>query len=393
MKTVKTGIRLKANGHYHVTKSIDGVRYYKVFKSQREAEGWKRNFHPLANPVVDSPVLKSSAATLIGNGRDNSITFREVLEKYKNGKMRNLSTSKQYKKGKRMDRFLPPLLSVLMCNMTPEIITRLLEDAKRTVTNTHGRSSFDEELKDLRSVFNWYKDEVDFFFHSPVMTYHSKVGTVKTIKRSRKDMTEAQISLFFSKLKEPFQSLAVIQFCAAMRIAEAAAVNTNTVDLKAKKLLITDTIVWEKGVPIHYEKTKTGNDASTDINEEMTWRLNELDRKRPKGCIFFFHVNGKPLRYEYILEAYNQALKDAGLDAYSGTHFVRHTMATLTRRKHGRDAAQAVLRHTSPRMTEIYAKLDVNENVSKVVLEAQGMFRSRASNASKGEERLEKLSS
>ena len=391
MKTIKPGIRLKENGRYYATKSIDGKRYYKEFKSQREALNWKEKFHPLLSPAVNSPILNTPAITLIGNGRDNSITFKEVFEKYKNGKMKNLSTTKQYKKEKRMDRFLPPLFAIPMYQMKPEIITSLLEDAKRRVIKTYGRSNFDEELKDLKSIFNWYKEEQDFTFHSPVTKYHSKIGTIKEIEKSRMDMTEDQILLFFSHLKEPFQSMAIIQFCLALRIAEVAALNTKTVDLKNMKLSITDTIVWHKGVPIHKRKTKTGDSTVAELNEEMIWRLTELNKKRPSGCIFFFHINGKPMRYEYILEAYNNALKTAGLTDFSGTHFVRHTMATLTRRKYGMDTAQAVLRHTTSRMSEIYAKQDVNEEVSKVVINAQQMFRGRASNASIIEEKLSNL--
>jgi integrase len=302
--------------------------------------------------------------------------------------MKNLSTTKQYKKEKRMDRFLPPLFGLRLSEISPETITLLLEDAKRTVTNSYGRSNFNEELKDLRSIFNWYKEECDFTFHSPVTKYHSKIGTIKEIEKHPMNMTQDQILLFFSHLAEPFQSVAIIQFCLALRIGEVAALNTKTVDFKNRKLSITDTIVWHKGVPVHQKRTKTNDSTVSEINDEMFWRLSELDKRRPKGCIFFFHSNGLPMRYEYILEAYNTALKSAGLTEFSGTHFVRHTMATLTRRKFGMDSAQAVLRHTTSRMSEIYAKEDVNEKVSKVVINAQEMFRGRATNATTDKEKL-----
>jgi integrase len=388
MKTIKPGIRLKPNGRYSVTKSIDGKRFYKEFKTQREAENWKNKFHPLAPPVLNAPIINRPTVSDQSNGKDKLITFREVLTRYKNGKMKNLSVTKQYKKEKRMDRFLPSLLSYKMCEIDPPVITRLLEEARRTVTSTHGRSNFNEELKDLRSVFNWYIEECDFTFHSPVTKYHPRIGVIKEIEKVRMHMTEDQIKLFFSHLKEPFQSMAIIQFCLALRIGEVAALNSKTVNFKLRTVTISDSIVWHKGIPRHQRKTKTGDSTVAEINDEMLWRLNDLDRKRPEGCIFFFNENGGPMRYEHILEAYNTALKDAVLTEFSGTHFVRHTMATLTRRKYGMDTAQAVLRHTTPRMSEIYAKNDVNEKVSKVVIEAQEMFKSRASNASNDKEKL-----
>jgi integrase len=78
-----------------------------------------------------------------------------------------------------------------------------------------------------------------------------------------------------------------------------------------------------------------------------------------------------------ILNEFNRALKEAGLP-YSGTHIVRHTMATITRKNHGLDAAQAILRHTTARMSEEYARLDVNEKVSNVVIKAEELFKTAA---------------
>jgi integrase len=129
-----------------------------------------------------------------------------------------------------------------------------------------------------------------------------------------------------------------------------------------------------KGRPDHKRGTKTGADAKMPITFEVEEELKKLRANRPKGCKYFFHHKGNLLRYDMILKEFNRALKEAGLP-YSGTHVIRHTIATIARKEMGLNAAQAILRHTSARMSEEYARLDVNENVSKVVIEASNLFR------------------
>ncbi len=59
----------------------------------------------------------------------------------------------------------------------------------------------------------------------------------------------------------------------------------------------------------------------------------------------------------------------------SGTHVIRHTISSITRKSLGLDAAQAILRHTSSRMSEEYAKLDVDKKVLFVVTQASDLLK------------------
>lgn len=394
MKTVKPGIRIKPSGKFIATKSIDGKRFYHEFDTLREATKWKNEFHPLVKPNVDQRQIIVPTVSDQSNGRDTSIKFGEVVERYKNGRMKTLSVNKQYKKGKRMDRFLPPLYSVRMCELNPEVITKLIEKAKLSASDTFGRCNFNEEIKDLNGIFSWYKDEIDFTFHNPVTKYHKAIGKIKDVEYKTKYLNEEQLLRFIDHLEEPFQSMAVIQFCLALRIGEVAGINTNTVDFKNETISISEVITWLKNKPTHKKNTKTGDKTILKMNSEIIRRLRILDKQRPKGCKFFFHHKGGPAKYDVILDAYNTALKNAGLSDFSGTHLVRHTMGTMARRKSGLDAAQAILRHTTSRMAEHYAKLDVNDKASKVVIEAGEIFlRGRATNATKSDENVESLTS
>src|SRR5690606_3650426 len=137
MKTIKPGIRLKENGRYVATKSIDGKRYYKEFKTLREAEFWKNRINPLVNSSRNQRrIYPTPSADEVSNGRDEIITVREVYEKYLKGPLKKLGTYSQYKIPKRMERFLPPVFSVRMAELTPEVVSELLMFAESNATKT-----------------------------------------------------------------------------------------------------------------------------------------------------------------------------------------------------------------------------------------------------------------
>ena len=102
--------------------------------------------------------------------------------------------------------------------------------------------------------------------------------------------------------------------------------------------------------------------------------LLELKNESLTGCKFFFHQKGKMLRYQMIREELNKALIRSGYGDYSGTHILPHSMGSYSRKEAGLDTAQAMLSHTSARQTEGYARLDVNEKVTGVILHAEKIF-------------------
>jgi integrase len=365
MKTVSPGIRQKTNGKFVATASFNGKRFYKEFDKERDALKWKKTFHPLASPVSK----KRNALTVSdqSNGKDKNISFREVFEKYQKGFLESLDSYTRYKKVKRMERFLPNLWVYPMCAFTPEVINNHLSDMKLLIEAGSRRCNFDKELKDLASIFNWYKQTYDFQYSNPIIRTHFKLGKIREVEPKKKHLTGEELSLFFSHLEEPFQSLAIVQFLMAGRIQEAAAVNDRTVDFKQRQVSITEKVVWLKSSPEIRYGTKTGEEGVVTIGPDVVERLLRLKNMRPKGCKFFFQRKGKLLRYNLILKKYNEALKSAGLEEFSGTHILRHSMAKIARKEGGLEACQAILRHTSSRMSEHYAKLDANDEVSKVI--------------------------
>jgi integrase len=100
--------------------------------------------------------------------------------------------------------------------------------------------------------------------------------------------------------------------------------------------------------------------------EIIAKRLKEV----PDGCPFLFHHKGKPLRYNRINVAFNDAWKLSGLSGkFSGSHLLRYSSAQSARRLTGSlDAAASVTGHQSMVMAAHYGKLDsVALNQSSVV--------------------------
>lgn len=392
MKTVAVkghkGVRLKENGKFIATRSIKGTRYTREFTLKRDAVVWKANFHPLVDPNPKPLPIFSQSITSVEtpNGRDQKITFGDVLGLYKADEFSGLDDTTRHKKELRGAHFWPGIMSVPMCRMNPIVVTNHLKHMKLLIDKKSKRCNFEKELKDLNRIFVWYsenQDYGDFSFQNPIKKFHKKFGVVKDIEPINKNMSIDQLQSFFDAFEDSddgfmFQSLAVIEFYMAGRPQEGAAINDRTVDFNTKKISVTEKIVWLKGKPIHRIGTKTKHDSRVDMNEDMYDRLLILKSRKPKGCKFFFNHKGKMLRHGLILSRFNAAMIKAGLSGeFSGINFLRHSMATLSRKLGGLNASQAMLRHTTARMSEHYAKLDVNENVSKVVIEAAEMFKER----------------
>lgn len=94
----------------------------------------------------------------------------------------------------------------------------------------------------------------------------------------------------------------------------------------------------------------------------LTSHLEEILKRRLKhkeeNCGFVFHVEGKPLNYGTIQLNYRKAQRLAKIP-YTGTHILRHGMATLARRiGGGLDAVVAMTGHKDLKLADHYSSLD-----------------------------------
>ncbi len=250
-----------------------------------------------------------------------------------------------------------------MVEITPERIDEHLAFKKSLalLETIQRRFSFDEELKKLKALLNWYIENYDWTFKNAVMKRHNSIGRIRTkIKKDKKLSIDEMLTFFdsFTEKDSMFSEVAIVQFYMAGRVSEPAGLTKNCIHLIKGYLEIKYVAVWGKDK--HFielkDSPKSGNDRYCyypKVVKEI------LERRMPKaisfnGHDFLFHKEGRPLSYREIQYHYNKSLKKAGLsDRFSSTQIMRHSMANITRAVTGSlDAAQAVTGHKDQKLVD-----------------------------------------
>jgi integrase len=378
IKTVAPGIRLKPNGDYVVTKSINGKRHYFTTKLLPEAKKWYRNFRPI--PAYNYSQKEFPTATSQMNGRDDLITFEEVWKKYQRDHLSTLAEETQSRFKSRLDKFAKSLMSLRMCDMNEDVIEAVINERK-ILTKNLIRCNFNKELKFLNHVFYWYSENIDFKFKSPINEFHKRVGRIKPVPSKPKHIKEDELILFFDKLSGMWKRLAFMQLYMAGRIGEAAGITVDVINRELRKIEVSKVMTWINGRPRPKETTKTESVTYVHLNDHMLMIIDEQEAERPHDCPYLFQVDGEPLRYSWIREAYNQAFKAAGLP-YRASHVLRYGMAGIGGRLLGDEGSKAVTRHASLVMARKYRGksrvFDLTEENQQVVIHAETLFKKNA---------------
>lgn len=359
-KHVQTGIRRDLwSGKFVAKKSIQGKAYQKVFKSLKKAKEWRNEFHPLLENYVDS---KKKLIEL--NGRDNGYTFGDIWEKYKEIYLHEERAKNTIRVTlERGENFYSELLKFRMVELNPEVIDNHLDLKKRLaiLKPNSSRYSFDEELKKLKALLNWYIENYDYKFVNPVLKRHKIVGRIRKKEKRDKKLSSTEVNRFFCSFSENdlmYRDLAIVQFYIAGRISEVAGLTSELIFFDNNYLEIRYVSVWGKDKRFLELKDLPKNEVERYcyfpkvVRDILAFRI---ERALPfGGHKFLFHNNEKPLSYREIQYQYNKALKRAELaNRVSSTHFLRHSMANITRRVTGSlDATQAVTGHRDQKIVD-----------------------------------------
>lgn len=368
--TIHKGIK-RVGSRWKANSQVNGIRRSKVFDNLRDAQYWRNNWHPLLNPDPkrSNPLQKKTGKS--ENGKDKEITVREVMDKYIALKLPTVSEASRYKKLNTLNKFLGELFSYRLSEVTPELLGHYVLRKKEVALKTDPqRISFDRDLKELSAVFNWYSDIIDFSFRNPVKRFHKELGKMREPKKVNKKIPAEDFVKFmkaFTEKQSLYRDMALLQFYSACRIHEVAGIHISNINLGERTLLIRETVNWTKrSEPKIKETTKTGEEKLVHVNDSMLEIIQRRLELRQPGCKLLFHRNGEILRYNAIQRNYNAALERAGLP-YTGTHILRHSMATTTRKLLSLEHSQSVTGHKSRRMLEHYAELDtINLNKESV---------------------------
>ncbi len=339
-------------GTFQVTKCIKGKRYFKNFDGLREARHWKNTYLPQEK---------------MEEQKTKSLTLGEVWALYQEQVFPNLESSTISNRLVQA-RFVEGLKDVLMNDITPEVISKeIIRRKNESVRDSDGRRfSFDNELKFLKSIFNWYK-VIDYKFVNPIIKQHKTLGRIKEKKRKEKKMNPKELLLFLNTLKEkPFwYDFALVQFAFASRVQETAGLQKTSIDFENKLVHIKDVVIWDQKTK-HFDHLKSCPKNGEMRTCYMTPMIEGILKRRfkddPQKCSYVFHNNGRPLSYREIQHHYDWALEKCGLaHKYSSTHFLRHTMATITRHVTGSlESVQSVTGHKDQRLVQHYAAISTD---------------------------------
>ena len=266
------------------------------------------------------------------NGKDLKITLGEVWTLHQRDHLPTVTESTRVNKIFRCSKFLPPLFDVRVCEMTPQIVTELvrqnLEAAK--IKPSQRRWNFKKELKDLRSIVQWYTDTIDFQCANPVKQHHYKFAVVREIPRRERQISIEQFQRFLSHLPDFYQKICTAQFLGACRIGEIAGLQWKNVNFETRTIRIQDVLTWANGVARVKSCPKNSKTRYFYMSDAMLAILEERLSKRD-GCDFVFHKKGEPLLYSVINANFNRAWKKAGLNQFHGTHQARFAAAQQAR--------------------------------------------------------------
>lgn len=342
----------------------------KLFKSLGAAKRWKKLFNGI-NEV--DPDNKTS-------------TLKEVWEtmQVKHFPLLAVSTRNIWI---RRYRLLQELENLQMAEITSSKITSWVEkqvkyfksdDYELNCRGKARRCNLDNELNLFVTIFNWYKASEDFEYEAerllcPIKTKHKKLGFIRPKPVKNKKITLDHALKFFNYLKPLYRDVALFQYYTASRIGEVAGLQWNRIDFDNKKVTVMETAQWDM-----QNKTYVGlNSHPKNKEPRVMYLTNELEQilkrrlaHKIDGNNFVFHVEGKPLNYGTIQLNYREAQRRGKLP-YSGTHILRHGMATLARKVGGGpDAVIAMTGHKDFKLADYYSQLDseFQEELSKKIM-------------------------
>ncbi len=342
---------------YQARKRLKGKQYAASFRTLREAKYWRNTFNG----------EKSNT-----DSESNFSTLKEVWETMQLLHFPSLAPS-TCQIWERRYRLLKDLEDYHMDEITPTVINKWIEkwvnffksdEWQQEGSGRHARCNLRAELDLFTTIFNWMKEEPDFHLEasklvSPILKRHKKMCIIKEIPIRDKRIGIDDFYKFCSVLRPLYRDLALLQFYTASRIGEVSGIQIKNIDLDNRRLLIKETCGWcqQKKTFIRlnpFPKNKEPRECY--ITDEMLEILERRLKLKHSGSDFLFHVDGRPLNYGTIQVNYRGAQRKSGIK-YTGTHCLRHGMATIARQVGGSlEAVMAMTGHKDIKLAAHYSR-------------------------------------
>lgn len=360
-----------ATGKYQARKKVTGVFHKKTFSDLRTAANWFRLFN---GSTEDDLTIKKSA------------TLKEVWACYQVHHFPTLAESTRDIWIRRYE-LLSQLEDIEMYKLTTGAITGWVErnvsyykstDYEGNCRGSAKRCNLNNELNLFTTIFNWYKAS-EFFekesqsLTNPIRTQHKKLGFIRAKTKVHKAIGVDDAFKFFSYLQPLYRNLAMFQYYTASRVGEVAGLQWSRINFERREIIIMETCQWDMSNKTFIKLNphpKNREARPVYMTDELMEILRQMEHHKVEGCNFVFHVLGKPLNYCTIQLHYREAQRKGDLP-YTGTHILRHGMATLARKVGGGlDAVIAMTGHKDFKLADHYSKDlgDLQKEVSLKVM-------------------------
>lgn len=195
--------------------------------------------------------------------------------------------------------------------------------------------SFTLEYKTLNQALSYYASRINRNYRTPFLSDHRKKLKIKDAKpQAEKDLPVSKLWPFLEAVAEwsrgseyeyVLEKMAEAQYRTYSRLQEAAAIHLEDADTVAGTTTLSRRIQYLKrgAQRAILSEGHKANGGRIIRSHEVTNLLLEVALKRGirSGPLFF--VNGKPIAYKVIQNAYNFAHRKAGT-GQSSTHVLRH---------------------------------------------------------------------
>jgi integrase len=271
------------------------------------------------------------------------LTLSEVIDEWRGRRFAAMAASTRTTYDKLIRLHFGGLMQVRIGEITPARIDQWLDELKSPgslAMKRATRRSFRHELDLLGTILKYYEEyRDDPSFRVPIRDRHRVAADLNRAKvRTLKDITDEEFLRFHAELiKGPHGDvmgpMAVVQYNQALRISEAAGIYWEDVSLdwhspEDSRLLIVRSVYWPRlrgrkpMVQVGFKNSKANGGIKNQPMFPATFEtLALLNGGKKDGLVFA--LDGLPLSYRQIQNAYDCAFERAGLP-YRGTHVMRH---------------------------------------------------------------------
>lgn len=207
------GIRKDLFGKYQARKIFNGKQVSKSFTNLDEALKWK--YENVSTSFKEEISFESERVNLRLNGFETQFKFLQIWELYKLQHLPSVARTTRTTMERSLKDTILYLEKYRMVDINAvvidEMISKFVEKTKQS--KRLNRYSFKRELKMMKTLLNWYRENYDPMFMNPILKRHFVLGKLRDKQKKTEKMNIKQVKEFFNCFDNEFwRDFAVIHF-------------------------------------------------------------------------------------------------------------------------------------------------------------------------------------